>query len=527
MIFHDTAIAGDKAVYQRPPDLVISATFSRAGKRVNRTLVETAKAPRILALDALRGLSILGMALSGMVPWDSLPAWMYHAQLPPPTRKFDPETFGITWVDLVFPFFLFAMGAAIPLAIGRRLDRGESVGSVVKWIVVRGLLLGVFAYVVQHFRPLTLASNTTVGHLVSLLGFVLIVMMFVRWPDRWSSRVKIGLTAAGWVGALALLALWSFADDKVGFSSARVDIILLVLANVAVSGGLVWLFTRNSILGRLAVMGGVAAIALTAAQPGVGKLIWDFDPLGFLNLKDQEWGRYVPIFYRFEFQKYLLIVLPGTLCGDLLRRNWGDGEAAWSPGRASVLGWLGVLASVVACVGLLAREIPTTFLILTAICGACLWLASNAKAPLERLCLALTLNGTAFTLIGMLAEPLGGGIRKDSPTMSYYLVTSGLAFLALVGLIVLIDLFKRDRWLRATIECGQNPMLGYVAITNVVFALAALKVIPWDGKFTDLNNLVPVVSTHPWFLVGWGVVKTAFVAYFTAWFTRRGLFLRT
>ena len=59
------------------------------------------------SIDLLRGLAIVGMVLSGQMLWHSeLPAWLFHAQLPPPTFAFDPSVPGITWVDLVFPFFL-------------------------------------------------------------------------------------------------------------------------------------------------------------------------------------------------------------------------------------------------------------------------------------------------------------------------------------------------------------------------------------------------------------------------------------
>jgi hypothetical protein len=53
------------------------------------------------ALDALRGLAILGMILSGSIPFnDMLPGWMYHAQVPPPHHVFNPDLPGISWVDL-------------------------------------------------------------------------------------------------------------------------------------------------------------------------------------------------------------------------------------------------------------------------------------------------------------------------------------------------------------------------------------------------------------------------------------------
>ena len=67
-------------------------------------------------LDALRGFAILAMVLSSSIAFGILPAWMYHAQVPPPYHVYKPEIPGITWVDLVFPFFLFSIGAAIPQA---------------------------------------------------------------------------------------------------------------------------------------------------------------------------------------------------------------------------------------------------------------------------------------------------------------------------------------------------------------------------------------------------------------------------
>jgi predicted acyltransferase len=81
---------------------------------------------RSLPLDALRGLAILLMVFSGRIPFGVLPEWMYHAQVPPPAHVFNGAIPGITWVDLVFPFFLFAMGAAIPLALQTRLTQGHS-----------------------------------------------------------------------------------------------------------------------------------------------------------------------------------------------------------------------------------------------------------------------------------------------------------------------------------------------------------------------------------------------------------------
>ncbi|MFR7516715.1 MAG: DUF5009 domain-containing protein [Bacteroides uniformis] len=45
-------------------------------------------------------------------------------QEPPPTHAYRPDLAGLTWVDLVFPFFLFAMGAAFPLLAAPQVREG-------------------------------------------------------------------------------------------------------------------------------------------------------------------------------------------------------------------------------------------------------------------------------------------------------------------------------------------------------------------------------------------------------------------
>src|SRR5438270_12310689 len=92
---------------------------------------EVAAAPaRATAVDALRGLAILGMVLVAVEPLHVLPAWMYHAQEPPPDHQMDLTRAGLTWPDLVFPLFIFTLGVAIPLAWTRRLERGSGYGEI-------------------------------------------------------------------------------------------------------------------------------------------------------------------------------------------------------------------------------------------------------------------------------------------------------------------------------------------------------------------------------------------------------------
>ena len=101
---------------------------------------------RIASIDILRGIAIAGMILCANIGFNSgLPAWMFHAQTPPPTYAFDPTCAGLTWVDLVFPFFLFPMGAAFPFAMRKRIESGQSLWKIILGLVKRWLILTCFA----------------------------------------------------------------------------------------------------------------------------------------------------------------------------------------------------------------------------------------------------------------------------------------------------------------------------------------------------------------------------------------------
>ena len=126
---------------------------------------------RALALDALRGYAIITMVLSATIVTHVLPGWMSHAQTPPPDHIFNPSLPGITWVDLVFPFFLFAMGAAFPFSIGKRAEKGDSKLKLVYEAVKRGVQLTFFAIFIQHFYPY---AEFSAGHQSLVAGYSLL-----------------------------------------------------------------------------------------------------------------------------------------------------------------------------------------------------------------------------------------------------------------------------------------------------------------------------------------------------------------
>ena len=72
--------------------------------------------PRLLSVDALRGLTVAAMVLvNNPGTWSAVYGPLQHA-----------EWHGWTPTDMVFPFFLFVVGVSIPLALGPALERGAS-----------------------------------------------------------------------------------------------------------------------------------------------------------------------------------------------------------------------------------------------------------------------------------------------------------------------------------------------------------------------------------------------------------------
>ncbi|WKN44781.1 acyltransferase family protein [Tunicatimonas pelagia] len=134
---------------------------------------------RLLSLDVLRGITIIGMIVV-----NTPGSWSY---MYPPLQH--AEWHGLTPTDLVFPFFLFMVGISITLALGRRVASGVPLGGVVFKIVKRffiiyalGLFLALFpAFDFENLRYVGVLPRIAVVYLVCSLLFLKLSWRGVAW----------------------------------------------------------------------------------------------------------------------------------------------------------------------------------------------------------------------------------------------------------------------------------------------------------------------------------------------------------
>ncbi|MBP6672543.1 MAG: DUF5009 domain-containing protein [Bacteroidetes bacterium] len=464
------------------------------------------------ALDALRGLAILLMVLSGSIHFaNHLPAWMYHAQVPPPDFKFIPTLPGITWVDLVFPFFLFAMGAAFPFGLSKKIENGIARWKLIAQVIQRGLVLVAFAIFLQHTKPFLFSADPQAADwFIGLLSFGIMFLVLVRFPNSVKPAMAYGLKAAGVAAAIAVLALLRFPDGS-GFLLTRSDIIIIVLANVALFGSLIWIYTRENILLRLGILGILIALRLTQNIEGSwNQMLWTFSPF--------------PWMYKLYYLQYLFIVIPGSIVGDLIHRWIRSGEkeikesVSFSDSQMLILFMEMSSIVVVTVAGLFMRTIGVTIVTDLFLLAAAGYMLTKGKSSTEQLFRSIFGWGSFWLILGFFFEAYEGGIKKDHPTMSYYFVTTGLAHFTYIAFSVITDHFRRSQWINLLIDNGRNPMIAYVAGSVVVLPLLSL---------TGISELLNMLIVSPWLGFIKGVIFTMLVALTAAVFSKKGLYWRT
>ena len=147
-------------------------------------------AKRLVSLDVFRGITIAGMILVNN------PGTWQHIYWPLRHAEWD----GWTPTDLVFPFFLFIVGVAIPLAFGNRLDSGRSTRDLYFKIIKRTLIIfgiGLFLNAFPYFGLSDLRIPGVLQRIAICYFFASIIFLNTRVAAQ--IAITIGLLIVYWL----------------------------------------------------------------------------------------------------------------------------------------------------------------------------------------------------------------------------------------------------------------------------------------------------------------------------------------
>ncbi len=264
---------------------------------------------RLQALDQFRGLTMIAMVLANFLAGAQVvPAWLKHA-----------PDIGLTVIDLIAPFFIFAIGLSFRAAFQRRANT-KGLSTAYQHGLQRALLLiGIGTVISASEAAFGLGNATNRWGVLEAIGFSsLVALAVVRLPTLWVFASGLGLLGVyqfllerfwlnlvlrsshgGQPGAMAWSAMLILAIGLADvFHHPRLPKWLLFLAGMALLAGglLAGLFTplsKNRVSGPYVLVSlGIAILAFLACYLSTRVLkrqpkfleLWGRNPLGLYLL---------------------------------------------------------------------------------------------------------------------------------------------------------------------------------------------------------------------------------------------------
>ena len=160
-----------------------------------------ATAMRVASIDIFRGLTMMVMIfVNDLAGISGLPWWTYHAH---------EQQDLMTYVDMVFPFFLFIVGMAMPLATTRRLEKNPSYLALWLHVAARSIGLVVLGLILANAEkgdPALMHVSIAAWALIALTGAILLWLV----PSRDVRRANIykGLRVVGLILLVTAFAIF-------------------------------------------------------------------------------------------------------------------------------------------------------------------------------------------------------------------------------------------------------------------------------------------------------------------------------
>ena len=205
---------------------------------------------RILAIDVFRGLTILTMVfVNELAAIKNIPAWMTHMPANANT---------MTFVDLVFPAFLFIVGMSIPFSTQAKAAKGASSKRLLIDAAFRALgLIVIGLFMVNTIYGYDESKMPISMPLWTLLMYACVLLIWSYYPKHLSSVLVKGCKYLGIFGLIVLAYIY---DGPYGGMTPQWWGILGLIGWAFIFSVAVYLFTKQDVIKLIA--GSLAFIAL-------------------------------------------------------------------------------------------------------------------------------------------------------------------------------------------------------------------------------------------------------------------------
>ncbi|WP_281310493.1 acyltransferase family protein [Flavobacterium flavigenum] len=359
---------------------------------------------RLISLDVFRGLTILLMTIvNNPGDWGNVYPPLLHA-----------DWHGCTPTDLVFPFFVFIMGVAVPLAMPEKFY-GSTTFSKILVRSLRMLCLGIFF---NFFGKIQLFGLDGIPLLIGRLAITIAIGYALM--GSFSSKVKNILAFS-----ILLIYLVLAYSDIEAYHNVRLPGVLQRIAIVYFVVSLLYLKTnlKTQIITGAVLILGYWAIMTLIPVPGIGEA----------NLEKGT-------------------NLASWLDSILLKGHMYSGTVTWDPE-----GILSTIPSIVnGIIGLLIGQLLQSD-------------SSKVKKALKMGRIG------AFLVISGLLWDLVFPINKSLWTSSYVLFTTGLATVFFTILYYLIDIAEYKKGFKPFLIWGVNPIIVFFCSQIIPQALVMIQ----------------------------------------------------
>lgn len=166
---------------------------------------------RIISIDALRGITIFIMIfVNELASVKNVPQWMKHMPA---------DADAMTFVDVVFPSFLFIVGMSIPFAFNARLIKGDSAKTIWTHTLKRAvalIIIGVFMVNAEYGYD---ASKMLIAPAFwGLLAYAMPVPIWNKYPKDFPVWLKNILQYGGMLVLIALYFLYVQDNGDIGMT---------------------------------------------------------------------------------------------------------------------------------------------------------------------------------------------------------------------------------------------------------------------------------------------------------------------